>query len=258
MKYWIIVVACFFSVNAFGQLKLKNLLGKGNASLVLVEKVDSHSELASIYEQEKTPLIIINNSVYRTPKTCLCDRNAGGDANGRKGGSDGKGRNNGADTDGRDAGGDGEGRSMGGDTDGRNAGGDANGRNKGGDADGRNAGGDSDNRNAGGDGEGRSMGGDTDGRNAGADGKGRKSGADGKGRNSGSDGKGRNAGSDKNGRDGGSDGKGRNGGGDKSQLQCTKTKECILQLINVREGITVHFYDAFGLREFEGGEIELN
>ena len=112
-------------------------------------------------------------------------------------------------------------RKTGGDKDGRNAGGDKEGRNSGGDKEGRNFGGDKDSR---------SMGGDKDGRNAGGDKEGRNSGGDKESRNT---------------------------AGEILSISCQLKKPCNLKLVNVRENMTMFFFDEFGVRKIEGVEILL-
>lgn len=201
-----------------------------DGTFIYYDKIESNSELTSIFKKEKTPLLIVNNNVYLTPDDCLCNRNSGGDAESRSMGGDDSNRKMDGDKDKRLAGGDMGSRNLGGDAGSRDSGGDTESRNSGGDTESRNSGGDTDTRKSGGDTDTRKLGGDIDDRDLAGDKSGRKSGGEQESRNA---------------------------SGDQLSIGCRLKKPCDLKLINSRENLKIFFYDEFGLREVEGGLISI-
>lgn len=95
----------------------------------------------------------------------------------------------------------------------------------------------------------RNAAGDKDGRKGAGDKEGRKGAGDKDDRAQAGDKDGRNAAGDKDDRD---------AGGDRLEVRCRlDKKQCVLELINLREGVRVLFIDAFGERVVQGGLVEL-
>lgn len=226
-----LLLVVVLSVNCQAQLNVGSLLKSQKGVFDFETPAENDATIESLMASSDRPLLAIGSQLYVTPEGCLCNRNSAGDKDGRKGAGDKEGRKGAGDKDDR---------AQAGDKDGRNAAGDKDGRNQAGDKNGRDDGGDKDTRNDGADEEVRTFGGDE---------SGRKAAGDKDGRNGAGDKDGRNAAGDKDDRD---------AGGDRLEVRCRlDKKQCVLELINLREGVRVLFIDAFGERVVQGGLVEL-